>query len=88
MIRFQHIQKVARINYGPLQGNFTTIVDIISDKRVFKTFPQTKNIVKNNRTYLIPIKPKHFPNLIIYKSFLETVKTNLIIKFNIVYIKK
>ena len=34
MYKFQHIQKVARINYGPLEGNFTTIVDILSDKRV------------------------------------------------------
>ena len=32
--KFVQIGRVARINYGPLEGKLATIVDIVSDKRV------------------------------------------------------
>ena len=32
--RFVQVGRVARINYGPLEGKLATIVDILSDKRV------------------------------------------------------
>ena len=32
--RFVQVGRVARINYGPLEGKLATIVDIITDKRV------------------------------------------------------
>lgn len=32
--RFVQIGRVARINYGPLEGKLATIVDILNDKRV------------------------------------------------------
>ena len=32
--KFGQIGRVARINYGPLEGKLATIVDIVSDKRV------------------------------------------------------
>lgn len=32
--RFVQVGRVARINYGPLEGKLATIVDIINDKRV------------------------------------------------------
>jgi large subunit ribosomal protein L14e len=32
--RFIQVGRVARINYGPLEGKIATIVDILNDKRV------------------------------------------------------
>jgi large subunit ribosomal protein L14e len=32
--KFVEVGRVARINYGPLEGKLATIVDIINDKRV------------------------------------------------------
>lgn len=32
--KFVQVGRVARINYGPLEGKLATIVDIITDKRV------------------------------------------------------
>ena len=32
--KFVQVGRVARINYGPLEGKLATIVDIVSDKRV------------------------------------------------------
>lgn len=32
--KFVQVGRVARINYGPLEGRLATIVDIVSDKRV------------------------------------------------------
>ncbi len=32
--KFVQIGRVARVNYGPLEGKLATIVDIVSDKRV------------------------------------------------------
>lgn len=32
--KFVEIGKVARINYGPLEGKLATIVDVLNDKRV------------------------------------------------------
>jgi large subunit ribosomal protein L14e len=32
--KFIQIGRVARINYGPLEGQLATIVDILNDKRV------------------------------------------------------
>lgn len=32
--RFVQVGRVARVNYGPLEGKLATIVDIINDKRV------------------------------------------------------
>ena len=32
--KFVQIGRVARINYGPLEGRLATIVDIVSEKRV------------------------------------------------------
>ena len=32
--KFVQVGRVARVNYGPLEGKLATIVDIVSDKRV------------------------------------------------------
>lgn len=32
--KFVQIGRVARVNYGPLEGKLATIIDIVSDKRV------------------------------------------------------
>jgi large subunit ribosomal protein L14e len=32
--KFVEVGRVARINYGPLEGKLATIVDIVNDKRV------------------------------------------------------
>ena len=32
--KFVEVGRVARVNYGPLEGKLVTIVDIVTDKRV------------------------------------------------------
>jgi large subunit ribosomal protein L14e len=52
--RFVEIGRLARINFGPLEGKLATIVDIINDKRVLIDGEGiTRQIIPIRRLHLI-----------------------------------
>ena len=57
--KFVEIGRVARINYGPLEGKLATIVDVINDKRVLVDGEEIqRQVIPIRRLQLTKIKAK------------------------------